>query len=256
MSAMTRAAALALLAASAWMGGGGEPAVAAPDRAAVPFVGCGLDGQLGFEPAPVAPPRPPPVLDAYSDQLAYYASEGMGVLAPRGWHCAEVYGSSGAVLVVTPEVIPQNDLSKILDIKAGPIVRLDVWLADTSGRSAVARITARMFPSKQALVEEIEAFESDFGLQAVSKYPVGPYAGDLINRRSDVDIEPGEAMSHFGKAIASHPGESRYPGQRGDLGHQSVSRHLGRGLGRNRVRRGKRSHPVERGGVGDGEVRD
>lgn len=189
MSAMTRAAALALLAASAWMGGGGEPAVAAPDRAAVPFVGCGLDGQLGFEPAPVAPPRPPPVLDAYSDQLAYYASEGMGVLAPRGWHCAEVYGSSGAVLVVTPEVIPQNDLSKILDIKAGPIVRLDIWLADTSGRSAVARITARMFPSKQALVEEIEAFESDFGLQAVSKYPVGPYAGDLINRRSDIDVE-------------------------------------------------------------------
>jgi len=129
------------------------------------------------------------VLDAYSDQLAYYASEGMGVLAPRGWHCAEVYGSSGAVLVVTPEVIPQNDLSKILDVETGPIVRLNIWNAYTSGRSAAARITARVFPSKQAFVEEVEDLESDLYLQPVSKYPVGPYAGDLINRRSDVDIE-------------------------------------------------------------------
>ena len=180
---------LALLAALAILGDDSKAAAAAPDLEAVPFVGCNADGMVGFNPAPGLPPRPPPRLEAQADRLTYYASEGMGVLAPRGWHCAEVYGSNVAVLVVTPQVIAQDDLYRIMDLKTGPIIRLEFWNAYTSGRSEVARITARLFPSKRALVDEIIELETDLGLTTVQDYPVGPHPGDLITRRSDVDVE-------------------------------------------------------------------
>jgi hypothetical protein len=39
-------------------------------------------------------------------RLAYYESGvSRGVLAPRGWFCFGVYGSSGSAFLVTPEPI-------------------------------------------------------------------------------------------------------------------------------------------------------
>ena len=82
------------------------PGCARPDERTegrVPFVGCLSDGQLGTQPAPK--PRNTPVLaSSVARQLAFYAaSDGPGVLAPRGWHCFGVYGSNGSGLLVTPE---------------------------------------------------------------------------------------------------------------------------------------------------------
>src|SRR5271165_7108068 len=68
---------------------------AEPASQAVPFVSCAGDGQTG----PVAAtadagplPRVPP---AQASALAYYAFRAVGVLAPLGWHCFALYGSSG-----------------------------------------------------------------------------------------------------------------------------------------------------------------
>ena len=40
--------------------------------------------------------------------LAHYRSEHLGVLAPRGWHCLETYGSNGASLFVSPDPPPST----------------------------------------------------------------------------------------------------------------------------------------------------
>ena len=41
-----------------------------------------------------------------ASKLAYYQAEkGIGVLAPRDWHCFGTYGSGGDTLYVTPQPI-------------------------------------------------------------------------------------------------------------------------------------------------------
>ena len=68
----------------------------------VPFVGCPAEGMSGPEPAPATPPADAFIPTPDAGQLALYAAAGLHVLAPRGWHCVEIYGSGGAFLLVTP----------------------------------------------------------------------------------------------------------------------------------------------------------
>lgn len=68
----------------------------------VPVVGCPAESMSGPLPAPATPPIRARVAAAGAGQLALYAAEGQQVLVPRGWHCIELYGSGGAVLLVTP----------------------------------------------------------------------------------------------------------------------------------------------------------
>src|SRR5579863_4748134 len=68
----------------------------------VPFVGCASDGQTGPRPAPAGAPKNINVDPALAPRLAWFASQDVSVLAPRGWSCFERYGSSGALLVVAP----------------------------------------------------------------------------------------------------------------------------------------------------------
>ena len=152
----------------------GAAASAAP--AGVPFVGCASDGQSGPLPAPrrVAIPTVP---TAAASQLAYYASHDLGVLAPRGWHCLALYGSNGAILIVTPEPHDARDqLAAAPPPLRGPAVQISESLGGTSGRFEVARMIAQAFPAQMDFVRRVAAEEIGQPL------PTGPVATDRIVR--------------------------------------------------------------------------
>lgn len=152
--------------------------------AAVPFIGCAADGQTG----PLAPPATataPTVPSPASDRLAYYAAKHLGALAPRGWHCFEIYGSNGATLIVTPESHDAKDLLRPGTRLRGPAVQLSLSYGDTSGRFEVAKIAARVFPVAQRFVEQVIAE----GIEPRSAFPSGPYPDDTLTRRSPREVE-------------------------------------------------------------------
>ena len=142
----------------------------------VPFVGCRSDGQMGPLPAPRrrATPR---VAPAAARQLAYYASEYDGVLAPRGWHCFGLYGSNGSILIVTPEPHDGRDLlrARARPLR-GPAVQLTFSSGGTSGRFAVAETIARAFPDHMDFARRVAAE----GIGA--PLPPGPYRTDSMVR--------------------------------------------------------------------------
>lgn len=148
--------------------------------APVPFVGCASDGQQGPLPAPDGKGQTPTAPAAVAGRLAWYASNDLGVLAPRGWHCFGLYGSNGSGLYVTPEGHGE-DLFDLPAPLTGPIVQAHYSLGSTSGRFEVARVTARLFPSQKAFVKSVqdeEALETGFVF--------GPYPTDrttLVNDR-------------------------------------------------------------------------
>jgi hypothetical protein len=155
---------------------------AAPAGAAIPFVGCASDGQLGPEPAPrrTAAPEVPRALEP---RLAYYRSEALGVVAPRGWHCFGMYGSNGAILIVTPERHGVNDLLHRPVPLRGPAVQLTLSYGGTSGRFKVAELVARLFPAYIAFARDVAA--EGIG----DPLPAGPYATDILRRRSATEVE-------------------------------------------------------------------
>src|SRR5262245_60398919 len=72
----------------------------------VPFVGCRSDGQVGPLEAPTGKSPSMTLAPETARRLAYYKSEySFGVLAPRGWHCLDLYGSSGDTLYVSPNFL-------------------------------------------------------------------------------------------------------------------------------------------------------
>ncbi|HVN17333.1 MAG TPA: hypothetical protein VMU05_01125 [Dongiaceae bacterium] len=89
-----------------------------------------------------------------AERLAYYKAEyGVGVLAPRGWHCFGTYGSNGATLYVSPDPINAADLlSTSWKGFAGPAIQISVAEGGTSGRFEVAKTIARVFPKHKAFV--------------------------------------------------------------------------------------------------------
>ena len=133
------------------------PALAQPALVPASFVGCPADGQTGPEAAPAsaAIPQLPP---AAAQALAYYAGPDLGVLAPRGWHCAETYGSDGNNLLVTPQPLTPGELiSAPPYIATGPAVQTSISMGDTSGRFEVAEIADRIFPAAHAFVASVQA---------------------------------------------------------------------------------------------------
>lgn len=150
----------------------------------VSFVGCPADGQVGPIPAPkngrslALPPR-------NATKLAYYADgNGFGVLGPRGWHCVELYGSSGRLLIVTPERHAADEFfgEKPADIR-GPAVQISVSTGGTSGRNEVAEGIARYFPSHRAFLQQVINQDREVGY-SVEPLSNGPDASDIIRRRS------------------------------------------------------------------------
>ena len=120
--------------------------------AQVPFVGCPAIGGADAEPravplgAPKSLPNQPTVGVA---RIAYYraAAEGPGVFAPRGWHCQTWSGSNGAFIIVTPRAPPQ--IIPREPVKGRCVVAIESY-GGTSGRFAVAEVSARIFPDVMA----------------------------------------------------------------------------------------------------------
>jgi hypothetical protein len=146
--------------------------------ARVPFVGCASDGQIG----PIAAPRDngtaPAVSRFEAKDLAYYASDDIGVLAPRGWYCLGLIGSTGSMLIVTPERHSAQDLLEAKKPFSGPVVQIALRNGGTSGRFEVAQVAARLFPDQSAFVNRIAAE----GTMPKSEFPVGPYPQDAVRR--------------------------------------------------------------------------
>ena len=150
-------------------------ALAAPAAAApVPFVGCPSDGQQGPQTAPLSRPRDVPGPEAAG--LADYAmADGTRTLAPRGWRCSGLAGSDGSVLFVAPDAATLRTLLAGRSV-TGPAVVRRTSFGGTSGRVAVARVAAMLFPAASRFVAEVEAEGIDGPL------PRGLPRGDRVTR--------------------------------------------------------------------------
>lgn len=143
---------------------------AAQDQAPVPFVGCASDGQQGPLAAPDGKGQTPTAPAAVAGRLAWYASNDLAVLAPRGWRCFGLYGSNGSGLYVTPEEHGE-DLFDLPAPLTGPLVQVQLSLGSTSGRFEAARVAGRLFPARRAFVESVRNEEGAEADLALSPYP-------------------------------------------------------------------------------------
>lgn len=145
------------------------------------FVGCAADGMLG----PVAAPKTPAQISPPPAGLAVYASDDMEALAPAGWSCFSLYGSSGSALVVTPEAHTRDDFIERELAVSGPAVVVIRYSGDTSGRFLAAAIDAQVFPIARRFVARVKAE----GLTAPGDIPAGPFPTDRIKRLSATAVE-------------------------------------------------------------------
>jgi len=158
-----------------------------PQPIDVPFVGCKADGQVGPKDAPIGQYMRITISPRLARKIAYYQdSDGVNVLGPRGWHCFETYGSSGSNLYVTPIPLNSADLSSG-SWKGIPSYGIQLSEADggTSGRFAVARIVARLFPAHWDFVSDVIAE----GLEPASTFPYGPYHTDKLTYKNENTVE-------------------------------------------------------------------
>ncbi len=153
--------------------------------ATVPFVGCAADGQLGPVRAPRRSGPIPAVPASAAGRLAYYASKDLAVLAPRGWHCFGLYGPDGSILMVTPDAHAENDLLDPRAKIAGPAVVLSYDYGGTSGRLAVARVAARVFPVAGPFVRQVALQDgpAEHSAAAISRQR------DTVRRLSATEVE-------------------------------------------------------------------
>jgi len=153
----------------------------------VPFVGCPSDGQIGAQPAPTGGAKSVTMDPDAAAKLAYYVMEnGPGVLAPRGWSCAGIYGSDGATLIVSPQPVKPGDLmGQSWAGAAGDAIQVTVASGDTSGRFQVAQAIMRLFPAHQAFAQNVV----QEGVEPASNFPAGPYPSDRMTTRSGELVE-------------------------------------------------------------------
>ena len=166
----------------------------------ISFIGCKSDGQVGPLDAPTGQAPAIKVPAAAARRLVYYKAEnGMGVLAPRGWHCFSTYGSNGTSLFVSPEAM---DATSILSTGwkgfAGPAIQISVADGGTSGRLQVAKVIARVFPNRRQFVQNVIAE----GIEPASSFPAGPYPHDQLTHRGKnvVEYETPANMAGLGTA--------------------------------------------------------
>jgi len=150
----------------------------------VPFVGCPSDGQQGPVAAPKGQPKTVDIEPAAARALAWYqARYTEGALAPRGWKCFSLYGSSGAGLAIAPS-------GKFDDVSLPPIAGAAVILTDhfggTSGRFDVAKVAARVFAdAEKAFVASVIAE----GIEPKENFPAGPYPSDKLTAKTPTLVE-------------------------------------------------------------------
>jgi hypothetical protein len=154
----------------------------------VPFVGCPSDGQLDAIEAPTGGSKNAVAPANLAGQLAFYGSEHLGVLAPRGWYCFGLYGSNGVQLLVSPDPLTGDGTtagSIFSKNMAGPGIHLARMFGGTSGRFYVASVAARLFPLADSFVEDVIAE----GIEPKEAFPKGPFPRDKTIRRSETLVE-------------------------------------------------------------------
>ena len=156
--------------------------------AEIETVGCPQDGQVGPQEAPKLPKTVRVIIpEGTAPALTFYsASENAnaGVLAPRGWDCFGIYGSSGSSLYVVPRRLGDPILDRPEKVKDGPFVITTSCIGGTSGRFPVARISARIFPRARAFAESVR----DENFDDPKNYVFAPWPADRIDRLSDLDV--------------------------------------------------------------------
>jgi hypothetical protein len=178
---------VALLSTALMAGIGFATPAYAQASASVQFVGCKSDGQVGPQDAPIGKPKMIKISPQLAQRVAYYkASDGEGVLGPRGWYCFGTYGSSGSNLYVTPT--PLNSAQLFSNSWKGISsygIQLSELNGDTSGRFNVAQTIARVFPAHLAFVRQVIAE----GIEPATSFPYGPYPADKLIYRSKETVE-------------------------------------------------------------------
>lgn len=148
----------------------------------VPFVGCKSDGPSDLREAPKGTKTSVSVTTKAAQVLVSYRSpEGLSVLAPRGWYCLGLYSSGGDSLYVGPQPIDESRIGR--SGFAGPIIEISHNFGDTSGRSHVAEIVARVFPAYRAFATHV----SEEGLGGPFKF--GPFPKDELTYKSNRVVE-------------------------------------------------------------------
>jgi hypothetical protein len=159
----------------------------APAVVSVPFVGCESRDQAQTYAGPEGPDKKVQIAAESAHKLAYYKAEvSSGILAPRGWHCYGVLGSSGSDFLVMPQPFSKSgSFQPALEMVRGPAIQVHEGCTDNSGRLDIARVLARAFPKQRSVVEEILRI-CDLPMGDV---PFGPYPKDEMIRRSDWLVE-------------------------------------------------------------------
>ncbi|MEQ1948322.1 MAG: hypothetical protein ABL995_14115 [Bryobacteraceae bacterium] len=147
----------------------------------VPFVGCPSDGQACPVAAPQGKPVTLPIPKVFGRKVAWYSSfeNGMGVLAPAGWHCSTLYGSSGDLLTVRPN--PFDTWGAF----TGPGIRLAFTTGQGSGGYEVVRLMSLLFPRYNARVQGLMKAEPE----GTGNFKLGPFKTDRIIRRGATVVE-------------------------------------------------------------------
>jgi hypothetical protein len=161
----------------------GTASAADPDTPTVPSVDCPENDQTGTAKAPQS------MMIALDQQLAaqiayYSAAHGLGVYAPKSWYCRAWYGSSGSILLVTPQRIapPYFPLPAI----RGSAVMIQSSSGATSGRFHVAIAASRLFSVVGG--EFIERVKQEH-LISDSSFDAKPYPDDQLQYLSDRLVE-------------------------------------------------------------------
>lgn len=147
----------------------------------VPVVVCPVDGQVGQQ-TPNKEPRSirTTIPEGQASHLVYYRGlqghENVHVLAPRGWRCIGLYGSSGDTAFIVPPNV--NPLQK--DRFRGPAIEVRFRHGGTSGRTSVADTAGPLFPVAGQFIDEVEA-----NFPSTEKYRRTPWPNEQVTRISE-----------------------------------------------------------------------
>jgi hypothetical protein len=172
-----------------------------PTLVSIPFIGCASFGQSEKLEAPTGSSRTVPIGRRFADVLAYYRSaNGLGVLAPRGWHCEGVSGSSGEALFVSPK--PVNSRTSPWDGVKGPAVAVYRWSSDASGRFEVAELMIRVFTVYKSVARK---YFEEMDLPA----PSGAFPRDTLTYRGSTTVEyttpaQSDGLGNFNSRLGSN----------------------------------------------------
>jgi hypothetical protein len=152
----------------------------------VSLVGCPSYGPTGLMSVPKDADKAVLISAGAAAKLAYYKSEwNPGVLAPRGWKCIGMSGTSGVVLVVFPPEIKADDLLPLArkDI-VGPAVQVRQSAKNRFSREWIAKVSTRVFPAFETftkdLIKEMDLPASDFPFSPYPTDSIGPFCMSVV----------------------------------------------------------------------------